>query len=308
MSKVNIVMYHYVRPVKNSKYPNIKGLEIEGFKRQLDFFQKNFEILKAEDLIAASKNLTKIPDNSCFLTFDDGYKDHYEYVLPELQKRKLQGSFFPPARPMLEKKLLDVNAIHFILASAQNIKDLTYDLIKECKKNEISDAQIDDMRKKNAKAFRYDNADIIFIKRLLQRELPYEVRQKVTKNLFEKYVGQSEEEFSEELYLSMSELKELVSNDMYVGSHTFNHFWLGSIDSHLQNIEIEKSIKFLSSIGAPIDDWIMCYPYGSYDNRTLDILAKKKCAIGLTTKLGIADFKSQNPLELYRWDTNDFPQ
>ena len=25
-------MYHYVRPIKNSKYYKIKGLEIDGFK------------------------------------------------------------------------------------------------------------------------------------------------------------------------------------------------------------------------------------------------------------------------------------
>ena len=44
MSKMNeckIVMYHYVRPIKNSKYPNIKGLELHGFQRQIEFFKKN---------------------------------------------------------------------------------------------------------------------------------------------------------------------------------------------------------------------------------------------------------------------------
>ena len=34
-------MYHYVRSVANSSYPNIKGLEVDGFKRQLDYFQEN---------------------------------------------------------------------------------------------------------------------------------------------------------------------------------------------------------------------------------------------------------------------------
>ena len=35
-------MYHYVRPIVGSKFPGIKGLELEGFKRQLDYLTKNF--------------------------------------------------------------------------------------------------------------------------------------------------------------------------------------------------------------------------------------------------------------------------
>ena len=40
MSDLTIITYHYVRPIIDSKFPGIKGLEIEGFKRQLDFFRK----------------------------------------------------------------------------------------------------------------------------------------------------------------------------------------------------------------------------------------------------------------------------
>ena len=44
-------MYHYVRNIKNSKYPQIKGIEIDLFKRQLDFIENNFNLIRAEDLI-----------------------------------------------------------------------------------------------------------------------------------------------------------------------------------------------------------------------------------------------------------------
>ena len=38
---INIVMYHYVRPIKGSNHPNIKGLELENFKKQINYFLKN---------------------------------------------------------------------------------------------------------------------------------------------------------------------------------------------------------------------------------------------------------------------------
>ena len=35
-------MYHYVRPIKNSQYSEIKGLEVEQFQNHIEFFLKNF--------------------------------------------------------------------------------------------------------------------------------------------------------------------------------------------------------------------------------------------------------------------------
>ena len=51
MKNLTIVMYHYVRQIKKSAFPNLKGLEIEDFHRQIDFFRKNYNFITIEDLI-----------------------------------------------------------------------------------------------------------------------------------------------------------------------------------------------------------------------------------------------------------------
>ena len=61
-------------------------------------------------------------------------------------------------------------------------------------------------------------------------------------------------------------------------------------------------------IGAPTENWMMCYPYGAYNDDTLSILRAKKCSAALTTKIGIAQLDADKLLELSRFDTNDFPQ
>ena len=48
---INIVMYHYIRPIKGSKYPSIKGLEVKEFENQINFFLKNANIISEEQLI-----------------------------------------------------------------------------------------------------------------------------------------------------------------------------------------------------------------------------------------------------------------
>ena len=52
----------------------------------------------------------------------------------------------------------------------------------------------------------------------------------------------------------------------------------------------------------------MCYPYGGYNNSLIKILKEKKCKIGLTTKVGIANLNKSNALTLERLNTNDFPK
>ena len=40
--------------------------------------------------------------------------------MPELLARNIQGSFFPPADAIVKREMLDVHAVHFILASTSD--------------------------------------------------------------------------------------------------------------------------------------------------------------------------------------------
>ena len=65
MNELTIIMYHYVRNIKNSPYKNIKGLETDGFKRQLDYLIEYYNIINVNNLIDyISENNSKIFHNS----------------------------------------------------------------------------------------------------------------------------------------------------------------------------------------------------------------------------------------------------
>jgi peptidoglycan/xylan/chitin deacetylase (PgdA/CDA1 family) len=114
---LTIVMYHYVRDLVRSRYPGIKGRTLDEFKRQLDHIAGRYTVVTAQQVVAAIRGEEPIPENAAWLTFDDGYLDHYTNVFPLLFERGWQGSFFPPSQTVLDGKLLDVNKIHFILAA-----------------------------------------------------------------------------------------------------------------------------------------------------------------------------------------------
>ena len=310
MSKLTIVMYHYVRDLRNSAFPQIKGLDISSFRRQIDFLQAEYSFISMRDLMACIKNSKPLPENACWLTFDDGYRDHYEFVFPELASRRIEGAFFPPVKPVAEREMLDVNKIHFILANVANVGMLVADLRELYLGNDLSQITgktFDEYWNVFAKPSRFDTADVVFVKRMLQFVLPENWRGQFSDILFKKHVSTDTYAFADDLYMSPSHLSEMVEAGMYVGSHGYRHLWLGK-EAHLtQSEEIQKSLAFLKSIGASTDDWVMCYPYGDYNNETLEILREKGCFVGLTTKVGVADLQHHPHLELPRMDTNDLP-
>lgn len=311
MSKLTIVMYHYVRDLRNSAFPRIKGLDISSFRRQMDFLQAEYSFISMEDLTACIKESKPLPDNACWLTFDDGYRDHYEFVFPELASRGIEGAFFPPVKPVAEREILDVNKIHFILACVSDTNVIVEELRSLYLESDLTQStgkSFDDYWVDLAKPSRFDSAETIFVKRMLQHALPEIWRGRFADFLFGKYVSVDARAFAEDLYMSPTQLSEMVQAGMYVGGHGYRHIWLNQEKPQTQLEEIEKNLTFLDGLDSPTDDWVMCYPYGAYNEDTLEILKRKGCLVGLTTQVGIADLQKHPRLELPRLDTNDLPQ
>ena len=107
-----ICMYHYVRDLSHSRYPEIKGMDIDLFRKQIGFMKTNFSIVRMEEVIDAVRRKISLPDRALLLTFDDGYIDNYTYVMPILEEYGVQGSFFIPGKTFTTHQLLDVNKIH----------------------------------------------------------------------------------------------------------------------------------------------------------------------------------------------------
>ena len=305
-STINVVMYHYVREIKNSNYPNLKGLEFEDFKKQINFFCNNFNVLTNDDFkeIISSK---KIPSKPSFLlTFDDGYIDHYKYVFPYLKKKKITANFYPPKKIIENKIVLDVNKIHFILEKEQNhkkiLKEINNFLIKENMKP-VSD---EDIKKINLKS-RYDPKETILIKRLLQFYLPEKIRKKIINLLFTKILNIKLNDFSKILYMNKKQIKEMYSENMCFGSHGDYHYWWEYLKKEDQEKEIKNSINFFKKLGFDTSSFSVCFPYGSYNNDTIKLLIKYNINFGLTTVPGRIDKKNISDNLIYpRFDTNDF--
>ena len=307
-------MYHYTRDLQHSRYPQIRGLDYALFEQHLQFFIKNFTVVDMEDIIKyiqTDGKGYKLPDNPILLTFDDGYIDNFTVALPLLKKYGIQGSFFIPSKTFTENVLLDVNKVHFILASVNDVSELVKDinqLLDEArKKPEYSNLPANnELYAQYGKANRFDTADVIFCKRILQTAIPENLRKEISSKLFSKYVGLSESNFARELYMNSDQIKCLKDNGMYIGVHGYDHYWLGNLSEAEMKKDIDKALEVMKPF-IDIKAWAMNYPYGSYNQSVIDYIKTKGCVAGFTTVVDQAELTMENRFTLQRLDCNDFP-
>ncbi len=309
MNELTIVMYHYVRDLKHSRYPEIKGLDAELFEQQLQYIKEHFHVIRMEDLLAAYKKEDfSLPEKSLLLTFDDGYIDHFTVVYPLLKKYGMQGSFFPNAKAIKEHKLLDVNKIHHILATApvEKLVQDCYKAMDEYRKQGVDIPSNSELYAELAVPNRWDLAEVIFVKRLLQNALPEEIRSEIATKLFEKYVEIKEDVFARELYMNMDQIRCMKEGGMFFGLHGYDHYWLGKLAEEQMQEDVKKAIEFLGDV-IDKENWVMNYPYGNYSDEVVEYIRSQGCQLGMTVEVRNAKLGEDNRYLLPRWDCNDLP-
>ena len=297
-----VVMYHYVRP-DGIDLPELNYLNLDIFKKQLDYFQNNYGFISQEEFYySIDANNEK---DGVVLTFDDGLSDHYRYVLPELKKRNLWGIFYISTKYYIEEKkeLLGVHRIHYLKAKygAKKILSETLKLVDE---SMLDDENIGTFDNEIYKYSNYEN-DEKKLRRLFNYYIKYEHRDEILDKLMADY--SDEKTIAQDWYLNIDELKELHQCGNIIGSHTVNHKVLSRLNYHEQKFEISESFNFLKSF-LNLDKLNFCYPYGydsSFNEDTLKIL--KELNVHNAVKFdNMIQKKNINRFEISRIDCNQY--
>jgi peptidoglycan/xylan/chitin deacetylase (PgdA/CDA1 family) len=271
-----VVMYHYIRDVETTPYKGIRACSIKDFRRQLDLFVSEWNVISLRDLFACYRTSTRLPERALLLTFDDGYREHYEVALPELSTRKISGCFFVPRAPMRDGKLLDVNKIHLIVSQAP-----AFDLVMSRLNQLLTRYRAEygypgtlELRARLTPRFSLDISEEAFLKALLQYGLPRGARTRIVSELFDEFVGSNEEEIASSFYLTEKQARSLLAAGMSIGGHGNMHEWLGHLPAHEQQAEIDEQSRFLDMLGVSQTERTMAYPYGSFNADTVQLAEK----------------------------------
>ncbi|MFN2513856.1 MAG: polysaccharide deacetylase family protein [Pyrinomonadaceae bacterium] len=298
-----VVAYHYVRDLPRTRFPRIRGMLTDNFRRQVSLLSERYEMATLEAALAFLGGGYQPARDLCLLTFDDGLKDHYSDVLPVLAERHIQALFFVPTA-CLEGLVASVHKNHFLMAALDfkeyrqaflgRLAELSPETSAEVK---IAEAEL---------AYRWDTPEVAAFKYLLNFDLSETLRDRLLDDLFGEYLG-DETDFARQLYLSWDEAREMQTAGMLIGGHSHNHVALALMNDDCQRADLETCAELLHSRLNPQLLWPFTYPYGqskTFNSLTVQSLRDLGFACSFTTELG-TNGVNQDPFSIRRIDTND---
>jgi len=253
------VMYHYVRPSAEG-LPHFPYLKLADFERQLDDFRGTHGFV-GRDAFAEWVAGGPAP-SGVLLTFDDGLRDHRDFVLPVLRARGLFGIFYVPSGPVVTGRILDVHKVHLAVGRLGGKSALAWleanapGIFRTETNGPYCAGQMSDEATKS-------------IKHLFNWQLSDEERSPVLDALLVHAFAGAPPHWAD-FYLNERDLRELSDAGMGVGPHSHTHEVTSRLSPQRQRTEIESSCAFVDRVGGS-RLWGYCYPYGLHSSFSQDV-------------------------------------
>jgi peptidoglycan/xylan/chitin deacetylase (PgdA/CDA1 family) len=292
-------MYHYVRP-DSPGLPYFPYLALSDFERQLDYFAASFGIVGRAAFAGWVEGGP--PPDGVLLTFDDGLRDHFDFVLPTLRKRRLFGLFYVPSQPVIEGRLLDVHKVHLALGRLGGAAVLAWLGNHASHLMSLLDAFND---AESPYAAQVSETATRFVKSLFNWQLTPEQRGDVLDALLEYAFKGSPPDWRGH-NLEEREMRALVEAGMGVGPHGHCHTAPALLTPQQRREEIETSCSFVEVAGGS-RAWGYCYPYGAVNAERA--VAESGCSFAFATGAGDinTEIATAARYALPRHDCNAFP-
>ena len=120
-----VLMYHRVltrdEAAATASHPALV-VGCETFARQMATLKRHFVVLSVDQLAEHLEQRRPLPDRSCLITFDDGWRDNYENALPILERYDLPALIFLPANYIGRRRMFWQEALtHLLLAAIATV-------------------------------------------------------------------------------------------------------------------------------------------------------------------------------------------
>ena len=93
---VPVLMYHHVMEAEDAATIGASYLNVPPavFRAQMDYlWQKGYHVIGLDEMVEGIRN-DSLPTKPVVLTFDDGYRDFYDYVYPLLREKGIKATLF----------------------------------------------------------------------------------------------------------------------------------------------------------------------------------------------------------------------
>lgn len=277
--RFQILIYHKVSP---DPHPYYEPVAPEVFERQMSFIGRHYRVMDLLELVERSAT-GSVPPKAVAITFDDGYRDNYDYAFPILKKLGLPATIFVATGVTGTRNRLWHDRVFdaFRFTKAEHAR-LNYPHTREL----ILDSP--QARKESL------HSALTAVRSLwgqAQRRLVEDIEDALLPVL----------PSEPPLMLDWDQIAEMHANGISIGSHSVSHPILSRLPDEELKRELSESKRELSErLGAPIEAF--AYPNGKADDYSPSV--KKilndcgyRCAV--TTVRGF-NIPCSDPFELKR--------
>lgn len=301
-----IITYHHVGREDTWPLGGIYPVSPERIREQISQLGQTFEFVGQRDLIAAVRGQSSLPERACLITFDDGLAQQYDLALPILDSLGAPGVFFVCGQPLREGRVLDVHKLQWCLANVA--PDEFISILERYCRSHLATRLGDLLAPAPAGAYPRDDASLRAIKYNFNYHFGAELRRELLAAVFDCLV-KDEAAFADNFYMDREAISHLAARG-YLGLHTYAHGPLaGCSDDEIVSDLLLNRLALEEAAKAPLGSVGMSYPYGgavALTPQAASAAARGQASFGLTTQRGF-NFDLNNPMSMFRMDTNDAP-
>ena len=288
-------MFHYVRP--SYEGTGIRGLTVSEFRDLLNGIRLRFEFINPSNLFRVTRKSIEYKEThpSVLLTFDDGLRDHYEFVAPILEEYDIRGLFFVNSQQYQLGCSLLIHRWHAIRERIPHLVD-----------NQVFKKLVESLDTKNfdiRSAIRWDDGAMANFKYCFNYRMSEKEQTFVVTTL--------ESEFGlnppavEKIYMTPTEISDLVRRGHLVASHSHAHSCLARLTESELRHDLNQSFDFITSVGG--DRRVFAYPFGkseSFSTEVMDVISSVGVQVAFSS-VPPSTTQGTSPLSIPRLDPRD---
>lgn len=282
-----VVNYHRVGwTPDNALDDGIFSATTEAFRSQVRYLRDSFDLPSVEEIVKASREGFRFRRPSALITFDDGYRDNFDVALPILRELGAHALFFVPTSHVGQSRLPWWDRIAYMV-----------------KKTRVSELVLDrpepirlDLRMVS-RAFAFKT-----IQKAIQKQEQVDEDGVCAHFAERSEVSMGDELVQTRLFLTWSEMQQMVAAGMTIGGHTDSHKILAGLPEAQQRDELTRSKQLLEEkLGRPITT--LAYPEGgraSFSARTKQLAREAGYALAFSFYEGINRPGEVDPFDVQR--------
>lgn len=266
-------MYHRILPSHDSRFDSEEpGMIVtpDTFRQQLSIIKQLFTVLPLSEWVERKIAGRTLPKRACAVTFDDGWRDNFEFALPILREQQVPATVFAVSRMVGTTQQFWPNRLAKLLSTSHDHAALrSFDWLKA-----ISPDRSTKTLSRNGLAAMIENC-----KQISDPELCAHL------DHMDKEIGHTP--ITEPSLMGWPELHQMQASGLVeIGSHTCNHTRLveGLSQKILHNEIVESRQQLERQLGKPVT--LFCYPNGDISAAAVQLVTQHYAA-AVTTKSGI---------------------